>query len=138
MLRKKIDVPSWDIKDGTTTLGTYGSYGYAGHLDDPDAPASDLNFGVPKELFFALATGALNVNQFNVYYSTYMAEITDVDSKLMTVTLRLKRKDINDLDFSRFIWIDGSLFRINKIIDYNATNEDTCKGEFLKVLNTIY
>lgn len=131
-------VSSWAIKDGATTLGSYTDYGYAGHFDDPDVPSNDIQFGVPEELFFTLATGALNVNQFNVYWSSYMAEITDKDSKLLSCTLRLYAKDVYQLNFAQLIYIDGCLLRINKIADYNATNEDTCEGEFLKVINRIY
>jgi hypothetical protein len=138
--KKITGVTSWDIlaDNGTTILGSYTDYPYAGHLNDPDAPANDINFGVPKELFFTLVTGALNINQFNVYWSSYMAEITDKDSKLLTAKVKLNYKDIYTLDFSKLIYIDGSLFRLNKIIDYNATNEDTCTVEFLKIINKIY
>jgi hypothetical protein len=138
--KKITSVTSWDIlaDNGTTILGSYTDYPYAGHLDDPDAPANDINFGVPKELFFTLVIGALNINQFNVYWSSYMAEITDKDSKLLTAKVKLNYKDIYTLDFSKLIYIDGSLFRLNKIIDYNATNEDTCTAEFIKVINKIY
>lgn len=134
---KVIDVPSWDIVGSTGGTGlTY--YGYAGHLDDPDSPTTDLNFGVPKELFFTLAGGALNVNQFNVYYSSYMAEITDKDSKMLSCTLRLTKKDWYGLSFAKYKWIDGSLWRLNKITDYNATSEDTCKAEFIKLIEKEY
>lgn len=134
---KVIDVPSWDILGGTSGVSqTY--YGYAGHFDDPDSPTSDLNFGVPKEIFFTLAGGALNVNQFNVYYSSYMAEITDKDSKMMSCTLRLTKKDWYELSFSKYKWIDGSLWRLNKITDYNATTEDSCKAEFIKLIEKQY
>jgi hypothetical protein len=138
--KKITGVSSWDIVDnnGTTILGSYTSYGYAGHFDDPNAPANDIQFGVPKELFFTLATAAINVNQFNVYWSSYMAEITDKDSRLLTGTFKLNYRDIYNLDFSEFIYIDGSLFRLNKIVDFNATNEDTCKVELLKVINKVY
>lgn len=136
--KKLTGLSSWAIKDGATVLGNYTVYGYAGHFDDPDAPADDIQFGVPEELFFTLATGALNVNQFNVYWSTYMAEITDKDSKLLICTLHLYAKDIYRLNFATLIYIDGCLYRINKIADFNATNEDTCEGEFLKVINRLY
>ncbi len=136
--KKITGVSSWDIKNGATVLGSYTVYGYAGHFDDPDAPADDIQFGVPEELFYTLATGALNVNQFNVYWSTYMAEITDKDSRLLKCTLHLYSKDIYRLNFATLIYIDGCLYRINKIADFNATNEDTCEGEFLKVINRIY
>jgi len=133
-------VASWDIlaSDGTTVLGSYTDYPYAGHFDDPDAPSNDLNYGVPQELFFTLLAGSINVNQFNLYWSSYLAEITDKDAKLLTATFKLALKDINNLDFSKYIYIDGSLFRINKIIDFNATNEDTCSVELIKIINKIY
>jgi hypothetical protein len=137
--KKVSGVSSWSIKSSTgSTLGTYTDYPYAGHLDDPDAPANDINFGVPKELFFALVSGSINVNQFNVYWSSYMAEITDKDSKLLTCKVKLSNTDIFNLDFKKLIWIDGSLFRLNKIIDFNASSEDTCTIELLKVINKIY
>lgn len=131
-------ITSWNILDGNTVLSSQTNYPYAGHLDDPDVPTIDLSFGIPKELYFVLLRGNLARNLFNVFYSPYFAEITDVDSKLLKATARLKRQDINNLDFSKFIWIDGGLFRLNKIEDYNATEEDTCKVELLKVINQSY
>jgi hypothetical protein len=138
--KKITGVTSWDILDaaGTSVLGSYTNYGYAGHLNDPDAPSNDLSFGVPKELFFTLVTGALNVNQFNVYWSSYMAEITDKDSRLMAVNMRLNMLDIYNLSFKNLIMIDGVLFRLNKILDYNVNVEDTCKVELLKLINRLY
>ena len=67
-----------------------------------------------------------------------MAEITDKDSKLLLCKAKLSRRDVANIDFSKLIWIDGSLFRLNKIIDYNASNEDLCTLELLKVINKIY
>jgi hypothetical protein len=133
-------VSSWKIRNAANNADLHSGtdFPYAGHLDDPDVPTNDLNFGVPKELFFTLVTGALNVNQFNLYWSAYMAEITDKDSKLLTATAKLNYSDIYNLDFSKLKWIDGSLFRLNKIIDYNATDENSCKVELLKVINKIY
>jgi hypothetical protein len=133
--KKITGVSSWNILDGSTVLSSHTVYGYAGHLDSPDAPSNDIQFGVPNELFFTLAAGALNVNQFNVYWSPYLAEITNKDSRLLTVYARLNTKDINSLDFSKLIYIDGVSFRINKIVDYNATSEDLCQLELLKITN---
>jgi len=138
--KKITGVTSWDIRNSPSSgmLWTGTEYGYAGHLDNPDAPSNDLNIGVPKELFFTLVTGALNVNQFNVYWSSYMAEITDKDSRLMTCTARLRMQDILNLSFKNLINVDGVLFRLNKIIDFNVNREDTCKIELLKIINKIY
>ena len=67
-----------------------------------------------------------------------MAEITDKDSKLLSAWFYLKTKDILDLDFSQKIFIDGVLFRLNKIKDFNVSNPTDCEAELLKVNYLIY
>lgn len=136
--KKITGVTSWDIKNGVTVLSSQTVYGYAGHLDDPDNPTNDLNFGVPKELFFTLVTGDLTTNQFNVYWSPYMAEITDKDSKLFTGRFYLTPRDIAALDFSKYVHVDGVIYRLMKINDYNASMPSDCEVQLLKVVNTLY
>jgi hypothetical protein len=146
MQAKKItDVSSWKITTGYIGEGeltaisggnNLTTYGYAGHLDDVDAPGADLNFGATQELYFTLATGALSNNMFNAYYSSYMAEITDKDSRLLTAKFKLTEKDIFNLDFGKFIWIDGVLYRLIKIYDYSEG--ELCKVDLLRVIYTTY
>jgi hypothetical protein len=131
--KKVSGVSSWDIKDGATVLTSITNYGYAGHLDDPDVPSNDLNFGALRELFFVLISGNLSNTQFNLYWSSYMAEITDKDSKLMSAWFYLRPSDILNLDFSKKVYIDGVLFRLNSIKDYNITMPQDCEAELLKV-----
>jgi hypothetical protein len=132
---------NWFIQNRTPNSVTNLSsalttYGYAGHLDNPDAPNSDLNFGATKELYFTLVAGALSNNLFNAYYSSYLAEITDKDSRLLTVKMKLTESDIYNLDFGRYILIDQVLYRLQKIIDY-APGE-LCKVQLLRVISTNY
>lgn len=136
--KKITGVASWNILNGATVLHTGTVYGYAGHYDDPDAPANDIQFGVPKELYFTLVSGAINVTQFNVYWSPYMAEITDKDSQLLTGFFKLTNADIYNLDFSIPVYFDGALWRLNKIEDWNANNPDLCKVSLLKIIKMVY
>jgi hypothetical protein len=136
--KKLTNVSNYSIKNGNTVLDTISTYGYAGHLDDPDAPNADLNFSVPGELFFELATDYPTANLFNAYWSEYVAEITDKDSRLLSAFIYLKAKDIFNLDFSKLIWIDGALWRLNNIQDFNPMDIGTTKAEFLKVIETTY
>lgn len=139
MIAKKVTgVASYNILNGATVLTSQTVYGYAGHFNDPDSISNDLNFGAPKELFFTLVSGALNVNQFNVYYSPYMAEITDKDSRLLTCNVKLNDVDIFNLKFSSFKYIDGGLYRLIKLIDYTPEANETTKAEFLRVINKEY
>lgn len=138
MQAKKITgVTSWAIKNGATSLGTQTAYGYAGHLNDPATPTFDLTFAVPKEINFSVGSYTSN-NLFNSYWSAYMAEITDKDSRMLMCTMKLAFKDVYKLDFAKLIYIDGTLYRLNKITDFNATNEDVCSVELIKVINRIY
>jgi len=139
MQAKKITgVASWKIMDGASTLYTNTFYGYAGHLDDPDVPNADICFGVPKQIYFTLVSGNLSNNLFNTYYSSYMAEITDKDSRLLQAMVKLNDNEIYNLDFSKFIYIDGGLYRLQKLIDYAPNENETTKAEFLRVIYKTY
>ena len=132
--KKITSVSSWKIKNGATDLGTLTSYGYAGHLDDPTTPSNDINFGIPKEIYFSVTTYP-TTNLFTAYYQDYMVEITDKDSKLLKCDALLNYVDIQNLDFSKLIMIDNILFRLNKVDGFSITDYKTCKLELLKVIN---
>lgn len=132
------DVDSWSILNDTggISVSGYVRYPYAGHFDNPDAPGSDLNFGATKQLFFSLVAGALGNNLFNTFYSSYLSEITDKDSRLVTAKFKLNDTDIFNLDFGRFIFLDGVLYRLSRIVDY--TPGEICTVELLRVIYTTY
>lgn len=138
--KKITGITAWNITtdSGATVLNTLTRYGYAGHFNDPDAPTDDINFGATRELFFVLTSGNLSNNQFNVFWSGYMAEITNKDSKLFTGNFYLTPLDILQLDFSKYVHIDGVIFRLNSIKDYNASKPSDCTVELLKVNFTSY
>ena len=136
-VKKITGVTSWNIMNLGTVLSSPTSYGYAGHLDDPTTPANDINFGAPKELSFTPTTYP-TTNLFNAYHSDYIAEITDKNSKLLTCSALLNTIDILNLDFSKYIWIDGVLFRLNKVDGFNPMEYNTTKISLLKVIETTY
>jgi hypothetical protein len=138
MQTKKITgVGSWNIMNTTTNLASYTSYGYAGHLDDPINPTNDINFGAPKEIQFR-PNSYPTTNVFNAFHSPYLAEITSKDSKLLTCFGLLDIVDIFNLDFSKYVYIDGVLFRLNKVENFNPMEYNTTKLSFLKVIETSY
>ena len=140
LIAKKITgVSSWHIKSGSngtgSNLATLTTYGYAGHLNDPANPTIDINFGVPKELQFPATTYPTD-NLFNTYHLPYILEITDIESKLLSCKMYLNTLDIYNLDFSKYIWINGVLFRLNKVDAYNPMDYQTTQVNLLKVINT--
>jgi hypothetical protein len=131
-----IKEPSASGNGNKTGLLDY--YGYAGHFDNPNTPTTDLNFGVPNETLFILSASYPTANLFTAFWGDYLAEITGKDSKLLTCYLYLTIQDIYSLDFANLIYLNGGLWRINKIIDFNPNIFQTTKVELLKVLETTY
>jgi hypothetical protein len=137
MAKKITGVVSWYIRNNSanSNLGAaLTTYGYAGHFDDPINPTKDINFGAASEIYFDPATYTTN-NLFNDYWSGYIAEIADKDSKILSCYVHLTPLDIQQLDFSIPILIDGIKFRLNKIEDYDYTNNELVKVELLKIIN---
>jgi hypothetical protein len=140
LMAKKLSIAhTWHIKSGETgggsNLANLNVYGYAGHLDDPTNPTVDINFGAPKELQFPASTYPTN-NLFNTYHKPYILEITDMESKLLSCKVYLNELDIYNLDFSKYVWINGILFRLNKVDGYNPMEYKTTQVNLLKVINT--
>jgi len=114
------------------------TYGYAGHLDDPIEPTLDLNFGAPNEFYFKLLNPYPSANLYNAWWDEYLAEIINKDSKLLSCYLYLTVQDIHSLDFAQLIYIDGALWRLNKVVDFNPSIPQTTKCELLRVIELFY
>ena len=126
---------NWTMYNGATDLsGSINYYGYMGHLDNPTTPTYDLNWNIPKELYYSLSNPYPSTNLFSSYWQQYMTEIINKDSKLMTCNVWLTKEEIQGLDFSKPIYIDGSLFKLNKVLDYDMNTNETTKVELLKII----
>ena len=136
-INKITGVTSWSILNGATNLGSNTAYLFAGHLNNPTTPTIDINFGAPQQLFFNLTSGDLSYNLFNVYYSPYMAEITDKDSRLLTGFFHLSELDIFNIDFAKYYFIDGGLYRLIKVYDYSPDSYETTKVDLLRVIDAV-
>ena len=149
MFFKSASSPNYNIKHyydpelhANPGNGNYGNqkttYGYAGHLDDPELPTLDINFGVPNEFYFTLLNPYPTANLFNSWWDEYLAEIKNKDSKLLSCYLYLTVQDIYSLDFAQLIYIDGALWRLNKVVDFNPSIPQTTKCELLRVIELFY
>ncbi len=108
------------------------TYPYAGHVDNPVTPTLDLNFGVPREIYY-FTNYYTNNNLFNRYHKKFIEEITHKDSKIVTGYFHLNPVDILNLDFRDNFYFDNQFFRLNKIYDYNPIVNELTKCEFIKL-----
>jgi hypothetical protein len=119
----------------------YTSYPYAGNLDNPYNPTKDLCFGIPRELYYQSdeTSGAIyrytNNNLFNRFWLDYVKLYTDKDAKKVKLFLQLTPVDMLNLDFRKPIYINGTLFYLLSVNDYDANSDESTSIELLKVLD---
>ena len=125
-------------KSGSTSSTTKTKYPYTGHLDSPVTPTTDINFGMPRFIGLKPSTQMTNNNLYNAYWSKYLQEITDKDSKIVRGAFHITPADMEKLSFRDLYFFDGNYFRLNKIEDYDPINPslNICEFLFLKTGQT--
>ena len=121
---------------GASDLVT-NQYLYVGHTNDPLNPTYDLNFGLPKEVFYTfIGTFFTDNNLYNRYHKNYILNISDRDAKFITKYLWVNSLDINKFSFRNRLFIDGSYYSVNRIENYTPLDETSTKYELIKLLYT--
>lgn len=119
------------VKLANVSTTTKTKYPYVGHLDNPKQSTVDINFGLPRFIGLPPGTSVTNNNLFNAYWSKYISEITDKDSKIVRGNFYLTPADMQQLSFRDLYFFDGNYFRLNKIEDYDPINPSVNICEFL-------
>jgi hypothetical protein len=96
-------------------------------------PLFDLHFA-PRNATFDGIKLVPDVNVFTKYHDKFVNEITSKNSKLVSLYLKLSYKDINELDFAKLKMIDGVLYRLNTIKDFDSDAYGTTEVELIKYL----
>lgn len=123
---------SWKYHDEFNHQHPLTQYPYVGHLDDIDTPTFDLNFGVPDVVYYP-ATTYTNDNLLQ-YHNTFIQELVSRYGKLLTCYAKIDTSIINTLDFRNLININGVVYRLQKISDYDSTKERTTQIELLRLI----
>ena len=129
----------WELLSSLTSTSAsasiYNYYPYAGTVDQPLDPLYDLNWYNMEEGDFVYFDHArwTNENLYNKYWKRFIDEVSDPSSKVLTANFYLTPKDIFNLDFRKIYLVDGNLFRLQKVYDYDPVNEGLTKCELLKL-----
>jgi len=104
------------------------------HFDDSAAPTVDLCFNAPRQLYFITPAQSWTTNNlFNAFWSTFITEITDPNSKLIKTAIVLDERDIYKFSFRNLVFIENAYYFVNKIEDYDPQERKTCRVELLKL-----
>lgn len=106
-----------------TRMRYYSQTGYITHSWDLGKPQS---ISVPK----AYVTEGMSI--YDKVWKNYISDLYDVNDKVLSCYCLLKNKPNPDW-LRRFYWFDNSLWRLNKIQDWNISSYETTQMEFVKV-----
>jgi len=130
------------LKDGNFTLKntpssptstSYSQYPYCGMWDDPYDPSYDLGWGKVQKIYWN-GTEWPSQTLTQMWYSTTLNELEDVNSKLVEAYFYLTPNEMANFDFRDIILLENNYYRINKIIDYDPVSIDkTTKVELYKI-----
>jgi hypothetical protein len=120
---------------GVPTKTTSTTYPKVLHVDDPISPTIDILFGTPREVGLPGNVTYSDNNIYNAYWSQYIAEISDANSKIVTGFFDITPADMEKLTFRDVYFFENSYFVLNKIEDY--TPEKLTKCEFLQIQEAI-
>ena len=122
----------WNKSTGATTI-VYGvqQYPRATFVDWEDPTFPSLSYD-DETVTPPNTTISTNVKGL---YSTYwknMIEQLKTSPRIRQANINLKTKDILNLDMKKLIYIDGSWWRINKIVDFSPAKNETTKVELIQ------
>jgi hypothetical protein len=122
----------WIHVDENGTPFNETSYPYVGHLDNLDSPSFDFNFGVPDYVFWSTPT--YPTNNLYLYHEKFIKELISRFGKKVTCSVMLRPSDINSLDFRNLINIDGVVYRLLKVSDYQSGKNTSTVVELIRII----
>ena len=90
------------------------------------------DFGYPKQIFIPNYNLDNASTLYTNYWQSYIRDMYDVNTKKLSCFVKFDERPEQEW-LRDFYWFNNSLWRINKIEDYNVVTQDSAKVEFIKV-----
>ena len=123
---------AWEHRDENGISNNETDYPYVGHLNSLDSPTFDFNFGVPNYVFWT--TASYPTNNLFLYHEKFIKELISRYGKQVTCSVMLRPSDINSLDFRNLIQIDGVVYRLLKVSDYQSGKNTSTVVELIRII----
>ena len=131
------------ISDDTKQMFNNQTFMYGGELTNKVSkfPKASTTYGcyastfaIPMENYTYESTRFNNADGiYNIIWKNYMNELYNIQNKKIECYIQLDNLDFQNFDFNHFVKIGEQLYLVNKIIDYNPTNNDPTKCELISI-----
>ena len=133
--KPQVECSTWYITYASGNVA-YTNYPYAGHLDDPNTPSTDVLFANPREVYFSIGVYP-GVNLYTEYYQGLITAIGDRNSRLLEGYFYLTPIDIMNLDFRTIVKVGVHFFQLEKVDKYNPIANGLCYVSLFKILRNV-
>ena len=92
-----------------------------------------LQWAKPKKTFNGVSQSDEDATLFSRFWSRYVNDIYDPNTKVMTAYFKLDSADMSSFSFKDFVFIDGQIWHVNDIVDWDPCSTDTTKVTLVQV-----
>ena len=92
-------------------------------------------FNIPKENYTYLNNYSGKKSIYTNFWESYVNEKYNIQNKQITCYMNIKPTDYVNFDFNKLIRVENQLCLLNKIYDYDVTNNGTTKVELITIYN---
>lgn len=124
----------WNHIDESGVTHAESSYPYVGHLNSLTSPTFDFNFGVPDYIYYDGAS--YTTENLYYYHDQFMKEIISKFGKQVSAYIKITPDMINMLDFKKLINIDGVIYRLQKVENWDSGKDQTTAVELIRIIKS--
>ena len=138
--------PCWrmDIGQGVTvpvftryrTSSIYKQISSSEFSYEGEGVTTALDFGRVQELnapHMAYFPGAENVTIYEKMWKAYLRDRYNVNTRVVTAWVNMSGIQVTGESLRKFYFFDGSVWSLNRVINYSVTTDDPVQCEFVKV-----
>lgn len=123
---------NWNHIDENGVSHSETSYPYVGHLNSLTSPTFDFNFGVPNYIYYDGAS--YTTENLYYYHEQFIKELISRYGKQLNCYVKITPEIINRLDFKKLINIDGVVYRLQSITNYDSGKDQTTEVELIRII----
>ena len=103
------------------------------HFDNWQDPTFDLNFQLVSEVYYSTSV-VTTVNSYSEYYSDFINELVSPVGTRVNLWVKYTQNDIKNLSFAKLKMINGALFRLNIVKEFDNDKAESTNIELIKLV----
>lgn len=116
-----------------TNVPLFGRYLWDWSHHASSVVSLQMDFGTPAEIDIPGAFISDDSDVYAKFWDAYIADRYNKDTKTVTLSISTRGLPMSIEQMRPFFWFRGSLWTLNKIIDYDITGDGITKCEFVQV-----